>query len=370
MGWVTDPIPAGAPGAAGTPGAAGAAGAAGDEVAGAILDVEVDRRSPSQIVLRWRVAGTSTPLGPIAIEISTTGPDGAATQRHEVTGGNAETVLNDVSEHPRPWFRISTGAGPHLLVAERRLPVPGTLNFRDLGGYPTAAGRTVWGRVFRSDNFAEVPPEGWRQLHDMGLREVFDLRHDSERERQPTAVPDDLDIAISVLAIGGEAAESPDVIEMLTADDGRSFGVDFMVTMYEELVAGHGQVFATLLSHLSDAERLPAVFHCTAGKDRTGVAAALLLRLLGVDRETVLDDYELTTRYRSTTRIEQLRPRLEAAGVDVEAVRPFLSAPRPALAAALDAIDARHGSVEGFLLAHGLDAAVPDRLRASLVAAA
>ena len=115
------------------------------------------------------------------------------------------------------------------------------------------------------------------------------------------------------------------------------------------------------------ADRLPAVFHCTAGKDRTGVAAALLLEVLGVDREHVLDDYELSTRYRSGPRIEELRPRLVAAGVDVESVRPFLSAPRPALAAGLATVDERHGSVIEFLLASGLDPEVPARLKAELL---
>jgi protein-tyrosine phosphatase len=201
----------------------------------------------------------------------------------------------------------------------------------------------------------------------MGLREVFDLRHDAERIRQPTVIPDDLDIAMTVFAIGGEAAETPDVVELLSSSGDRDFGIAFMVEMYRELVAEHGTTFATLLHHLADPARLPAVFHCTAGKDRTGVAAALLLLVLGVDREVVLDDYELSTRYRSGPRIEVLRPRLEAAGVDVEAVRPFLTAPRAALAAALDHIEEHHGTAEGFLASSGLDPGVPDQLRALLV---
>lgn len=316
------------------------------------------------MALRW--TGLSDER--VTIEVAIGDPDGPAERTVEAAAGASEIVIDGVAEHPRPWFRLSTDGGPHLLAAERRLPVVGTLNFRDLGGYPAADGRrTAWGRVFRSDNLADVPPDAWRRLHEMGLREVFDLRHDAERERQPSAVPDDLDVAVSVLAIGGEAAEAADVIELLKGGGEGGFGVEYMVTMYETLVAEHGPVFATLLTHLADSERLPAVFHCTAGKDRTGVAAALILRLLGVDRERVLDDYELTTRFRSSTRIEVLRPTLESAGIDVDAVRPFLSAPRPALAAALDAIDQAHGSVEAFLLSSGLDDDAPDKLRAALL---
>jgi protein-tyrosine phosphatase len=99
------------------------------------------------------------------------------------------------------------------------------------------------------------------------------------------------------------------------------------------------------------------------------VAAALLLSALGVDRETVLDDYELTTRYRSNHRIDELRPRLEAAGIDVEAVRPFLSAPRPALEAALATVDAEFGDVCTYLTrAAGVAPATLESLRATLLA--
>ena len=331
--------------------------------------VDVDRTEEGDLTIIWRWEGDAPPR-PVTVELAVGDPDAAASVSREVAAGQTSVRFSQVPEHPRVWVRMRFVDGPHLLVAERRLPIAGTLNFRDLGGYPVrGGGRTTWGRVFRSDNFATLEPAAWRRLHEMGLREIFDLRHDAERERQPTSIPDDLDLAVSILAIGGEAAEAPDVIGLLTSSGGEGFGLDYMVTMYHELLDVHRGVFVELLTHLSDPQRLPAVFHCTAGKDRTGVAAALLLSLVGVDRQTVLDDYELTTRYRSGRRIEALRPQLEAAGVDVEAVRPFLSAPRPALEAALAAVDEQHGSVEAFLRDGGLTPTAIDRLRASLIVA-
>jgi protein-tyrosine phosphatase len=329
------------------------------------LSVDVERVDGLRLIVRW---SADVSAGTVHLELAAGDPDGPATRSADVPAADGQAVFDNVPAFPRSWCRVSYGAGPHVLAAERRLPVAGTLNFRDLGGYPAGDGRWVrWGHVFRSDNFAEVPASAWRELHRMGLREVFDLRHPAERERSPSNIPDDLDIAISVLAIGGEAAEAPDLVDLLSSGGRDSFGLDFMMEMYEKLVVEHGPTFARLLEHLSDPGRLPAVFHCTAGKDRTGVAAALLLEVLGVSRSRVLDDYELSTRYRSGPRIEQLRPRLVEAGVDVESVRPFLSAPRPALATALAAVDARHGSVLDFLLAGGLDPAVPGRLRATLL---
>ena len=329
-----------------------------------LVDVE---RAGDDLIVRW--SPTADFPGPaLRIELAAGDPDGPATDAADVSVAAGEARFRGVAGFPRSWCRVSFGSGPHILAAERRLPVAGTLNFRDLGGYPAGAGfRVRWGRVFRSDNFAAVSAEAWRQLSGMGLREIFDLRHAAERERSPSVIPDDLDIAISHLAIGGEAAEAPDLVELLSRGGRESYGLDFMVEMYQKLVVEQGPTFATLLEHLADPTRLPAVFHCTAGKDRTGVAAALLLELLGVERKLVLDDYELSTRYRSGPRIEELRPRLVAAGVDIESVRPFLSAPRPALAAALTTVDEKHGSVVKFLLASGLNPAVPNRLRAELL---
>jgi protein-tyrosine phosphatase len=340
-----------------------------DLVPSAPPTLEVEREG-AQVTVRW-VFPDPMPSERVVVELAFGNPDAPAIQRIETVTTAGQVAFDDVADHPRPWFRFSVAGQPHVVAAERRLPVAGTFNFRDLGGYPTADGRsTVWGHVFRSDNFGQVQAETWRQLREMGLREVFDLRHDAERTRDPSAIPSDVGIAVSTLGIGGEAAEAPDVVELLASGGAGAFGLEFMLDLYQDLVSDHGPVFATLLGHLADSTRLPAVFHCTAGKDRTGLAAALLLRVLGVERELVLDDYELSTRYRSNPRIEILRPRLEAAGVDIAAVRPFLSAPRPALAGALDTIDQEHGSVEGFLVAHGLDATAPARLRELLLRSA
>ena len=91
------------------------------------------------------------------------------------------------------------------------------------------------------------------------------------------------------------------------------------------------------------------MFHCAAGKDRTGLVAALLLAALGVSERDILDDYELTNRYRSAWRIAQLRPELAARGVDIDVMTAYFSAPREAMAAALEALVAEHGSLEGYL---------------------
>ena len=169
------------------------------------------------------------------------------------------------------------------------------------------------------------------------------------------------------LVVGEDPAEvvnQPDALEQLLsgelveADDG------YMIDLYRQMVDEGATTFGRLLTHLTEDDGLPALFHCAAGKDRTGIAAALLLAVLGVDEGLILDDYELSNIYRANKRIEVLRPQLEAAGVDVEKVRPFLSARRPVLEATLRHLHDRYGGVEQYLLGPaGVTPATLDRLR-------
>ena len=255
------------------------------------------------------------------------------------------------------------------MTHERLVQIEGPLNFRDVGGYATTYGRTVRRHtVYRSDGLAAVGDAGWERLTELGIREIFDLRHEMELRTAPYSAPDG--VIITNLAIGPREVqtEARDVFELMKAGGPDDFGVDYMIDLYGRLFTDHAPVFGELLRHLSDRTRLPAVFHCTAGKDRTGIAAALLLSVLGVDRETVLDDYELSNEFRAKRRIAELQPMLQAEGIDVERVRPYLSAPRPVLDAALGAIEAEHGGVEGFLTTRaGVDHGILHRLREVLL---
>ena len=261
-----------------------------------------------------------------------------------------ETVLTDLPVAGRHYIHVAPVGGVGVVAATRLVPLQGTMNFRDLGGYRTADGRRVsWGLVFRSDGLQDLTDDDLALLRLLGIRVVHDFRYDLERQRRPSRLPTDGSILVEALTIGGEAGQEREILDLVMAGEITEIGMDFMIDTYLEMLDRGAASFGRLLISLADRERLPALFHCTAGKDRTGMAAALLLSLLGVDEETILDDYELSTTYRSDRRIEELRPTLEAAGVVIANVRPFLSAPRPALAAALGAVHERHGSVEGYV---------------------
>jgi protein-tyrosine phosphatase len=330
------------------------------DVGSSIVDVSVGVDADGAFEVDWSLSGDDVDvdiaLGPTPASIDhihvITVPAGNRSVRIEHLGPGRHYV--SVARH---------GGGDAVVAAERRVSFEGVTNFRDLGGYLTSVGRTRWGLVFRSDalhRFTEMDLVGYGQL---GVRAVYDLRGDVERERGPNPVPS---THLPVLGRPVSEGVSPpaDRTQLRVAADGEGM----LREMYGGILANAGMVLGQLLEALADPTALPAVFHCTGGKDRTGMAAALLLELLGVSRQDVLDDYELTARYR--TRIHQTGSyeSLMASGMAPEAAAAVLGTPRWAMEATLDVLDTRYGGVEAYLLGPaGMTPSVLARLRDLLV---
>jgi len=171
--------------------------------------------------------------------------------------------------------------------AHRLLPLVGAYNFRDLGGYPTTDGRsTRWGRLYRSDTLHELTDEDLVVLRDLDLVSVIDLRTPTEVERSgrgPLGAEPVRYVNLSVLAEeGGERQAAPATRVADTAERYLSY-----LEMGRDALVGSFHLMA-------ERESYPLVFHCQAGKDRTGVVAALVLACIGVDRRAIVDDYVLT----------------------------------------------------------------------------
>jgi protein-tyrosine phosphatase len=175
----------------------------------------------------------------------------------------------------------------------------------------------------------------------LGVRTVFDLRGDAERAEFPGPFDS---IHLPILGRPEDAEPlAPD--PELTVEGGERMLRD----LYVGALTHSAAKFGVLLTALADPARLPVVFHCHGGKDRTGISAAILLLALGVDRETVLDDYELTRRFRTTEHQQDSLAKMLAAGVAPEAAAGVLGAPRWAMAEAIDAIDATYGGIYAYL---------------------
>lgn len=242
---------------------------------------------------------------------------------------------------------------PLLHHPERHLPLDGATNFRDLGGYARADGhRLRWRRLFRSDHLAALSARDHATLQALGVRRSFDFRGVHERRAQAYAVPG---LQQHHLAI------EPTVAQQMQALVGAGHAltptrmVALMEELYRRLVDDEAAVFATWFGHLL-ADDTPAVFHCTAGKDRTGLAAALLLRALGVPQAVVEGDYLLTN-------LHYRRPAMDGHGVPDDALAVLWSVRPGFLHAALARIDERHGGLDAYLARRlGLDDAARERL--------
>jgi protein-tyrosine phosphatase len=231
----------------------------------------------------------------------------------------------------------------------------GATNFRDLGGYAGHEGRPVrWRTLFRSEHLGGLTPADHAQLKDVGLSRAFDFRGVQERAATPYEVPGVRQHALSIeptvtqrmetMAAAGEALTGEAVAGL-------------MRDLYRGMVNDQSHRFAELFEHLL-AEDTPLVFHCTAGKDRTGIAAALILSALGVPRDVVMQDYLLTNEHFRHPPVPHTTTPKEALAVLWRVQEDFLTE-------ALRAIDRDHGGIERYLSERlGLSEAARATLRA------
>jgi protein-tyrosine phosphatase len=243
----------------------------------------------------------------------------------------------------------------------RVIDFEGAHNFRDLGGYPSALGGEVrWGMVFRAGRLDQMTADDLVTFESLGIRSVFDLRRDDEREHYPDPMPNVPHCLLSHVFQDG----MPDTAAFLEHDH----AVRFLADMYLGLLEHAGPEIGALLGEMVADGGLPAVFHCTAGKDRTGIVAALLLTWLGVDRQLVLDDFELTDQATGHVMHEEMFKRMLDRGMAPEAAAGMLSSSRESMAAALDELDSRYGGIERYLLdVAGVDNATLASLRRLLL---
>jgi protein-tyrosine phosphatase len=248
------------------------------------------------------------------------------------------------------------------MTRSRHVPFEGARNVRDLGGYPTTDGGTTrWGLVYRADGLQSLTPGDVERYAELGIRTTYDLRRDSEREQRPNRVPS------TSLCITTPMDEAGVTIEATTMFDERS-GEVMLRTIYGGLLTYSGALLGTMFTEMSAPEGTPALFHCHAGKDRTGIVAAVLLDALRVEREVILDDYVMTTEFRKREHQEDSFQNLVKSGMAPEAAAGVLGAPRWAMAETLAELDSVYGGVDSYLVQQcAMEPTTIDRLRGQLV---
>jgi protein-tyrosine phosphatase len=247
------------------------------------------------------------------------------------------------------------------LVDPRRLvELEAVHNFRDLGGYPARNGTvTRWHQLYRADGLHRLTPADIETVRGLGLRTVVDLRSNAEIEKWGTFPHE---------AIHVNFTHHP-VIDQTWELDSQADRTDheFLVWAYQQMLQVGWQRFATAIEELAQPGALPAVFHCAAGKDRTGLLAAMVLESLGVPRTVVLADYELTVEgiVRMRSWVELNHP--EMAVRMAETPSAFLMALPAALGEVLDGLAEQHGSIDGYVRSIGVSAAALQSLADQLL---
>ena len=248
----------------------------------------------------------------------------------------------------------------------RRLNLVGGYNFRDAGGYPTLNGRFVRrGLLWRSDHMNELTDGDVASLETLDLQVIHDFRIDSEVERQPTRFSTTSPPRVTRLVMGDVSGSEAAIGIIADVMAGRlpAPSADFWNDNYLDMLERGRHMFVGLFSSLATPGSLPSLYHCTGGKDRTGIASALLHSVLGVDRDVAVNDFLLTNIYRTPFRVVALSPALRAQGVDPLAMIPVLGVVRKAMDIALEAIDTTYGGPEGYLIDGGLPAEALNQLR-------
>ena len=234
-------------------------------------------------------------------------------------------------------------------------------NLRDLGGFTTADGSTVKsGLLFRSDQLSHISEEDMQKLADLGLKVDYDLRTEAEIELRPDELPDGVEyVSLDVLADAEQA--NPAVHEQLMKNpveanavlgDGKA--VAGFIESYRQFVSlpSAQKAFRQLFLAAGNQQQLPALFHCTTGKDRTGWAAAAFLTLLGVPKDNIMEDYLRSNDYIIPKYQKHIDSFIEGGG-DPEIPMALLGVKKEYLDAAYDEMETNYGTIENYF-AEGL----------------
>ncbi|MFF1909679.1 tyrosine-protein phosphatase [Kitasatospora sp. NPDC058218] len=255
--------------------------------------------------------------------------------------GSATVTVTGLGPADRWYFELVPDRGEPLVVADRSLHLASAPNFRDAGGYRTADGQWVrMGVVYRSGDLSKLTDPDLAKLRRLGIRTVFDLRTPTEQKTAPDRLPAGATaVNANVLGVADTGAfnvTTPQAAVQAMTDAERT-----MVSADSARAAYHS-VFESLVER--DDENV--LFHCTAGKDRTGWASAALLTALGVPRESVEADYLASNTYRAAENaaaLAQLPPAYQAV------YKPLLEVRAEYLAAGFDEVQKKYGSFDGYL---------------------
>lgn len=316
----------------------------------------VTRNSANSVHIAW-----PADMNPQQITLSYDPQFKQSTPEICILPGQTSLELSGVHTVPRPYFKLHTQQQNSLSLAERVLPFEKINNFRDLGGYQTTQGQTVkWGLVYRSGHLGNPDAADMELLQDLGIKTIIDLRSASEHEKHP-----------DVTLPGANYLQIP----LFRSDP---FPFTHIVFQRHKLgkrlediythwvIDGSAKELGKIFRLMSDPANLPVVIHCTAGKDRTGITAALLLLALGVNESTAVFDYTLSNCAADRFLVDYQQPLsfVRFLGIKQEHFYPIIATPPQMMEATIHHIKRKYGSVRNYLVK---TACVPEEILCQLM---
>lgn len=257
--------------------------------------------------------------------------------------------------------------------AHRLLNFQGIANFRDLGGYRAGDGKQVkWGTLYRAGTFTDSSDTDLRNLQQLNLVTLIDFRSSAEKEEEPNRLPDPTGFSVVEIPTldDGNKALVGEVMERIDSGNFEGFDPNLaMIKANRQFASTFTPQFRQFIHTVLDADGAPVIWHCSAGKDRTGFAAAILLRILGVPRDVVMQDYMASKEHALAARRSQLLLLRVFKGEEAaDKLEIMMGVEQAWLEAAFEEINARWGSFDNYV-SEGLQLSSADvaRLRNNLL---
>ena len=251
----------------------------------------------------------------------------------------------------RHFFYLQSESGEGVVLAERRLSIEGTPNFRDLGGYSAEDGRRLrWGKLYRSSKLSTLTDSDVNYVQRLGVALICDFRQTIEQELEPTVLGEQHDHVVASLPVtpGSRSSFMENLHQGVIAVDDSA---GFMEDINRDFVANQMPQYAEMFRLLLTGDQ-PLLIHCASGKDRTGVGAALILDVLGVHEEVIVEDYLLTNNYlpvdEEVARLSREFTNHSGQAVSEDILRPMLEVRPEYIRACFEEIRKRYESKEHF----------------------
>ncbi len=269
----------------------------------------------------------------------------------EVAESDGDSVIiTGLDTHKRYYFEIVLNGTEKSTVSSREVAIEGQPNFRDLGGFVNKDGKSVkWGILFRAGELSRITENDKMLLQGMGLHMVIDFRYDEEINENPDILPGGIEY-LNIPVDEGSYSRAQ-MTQWLISNDSAAFDT-LLIHANKAFVNDAQPKFSEFMSKLNEGKKI--VFHCTAGKDRTGFATALILSALDVDRQTIIEDY-LSSNYYNREMIQKTIDYVNSMGLNGEILLPVLIVKESYLEEAFHIIDNKYGGMDNYLNLLGVD---------------